>query len=279
MTVIQLTGGGKSVDPSEGWQPNADMVAFKKICEEDLVTDKVLQMIPNNQTTTEIEVPPGCECRTSDGRYYYNGTYTHRWDRTKDIPAKHYSHNLRWVIIYYNDKVYDFNLLSNVIYFVIDGLTWSNDVNHLTSLEYFDIINENQFANTNAYETFKGCYSLEAIPRGFNTRYCESLGDTFMYCNKLKYIPILDCYNVNEEGNTDYLFYNAASLEYVTILNIATSFDISDCVKLSRDVIVNNIFRHLGYGGGKTITLGSTLLNKLTAADKAIATKAQWTLR
>lgn len=57
-------------EKAESWQPDADMVWAKSVCKNDVQEGfqcKVLQMINNSETTTNIVVPSDGAVKTSDG--------------------------------------------------------------------------------------------------------------------------------------------------------------------------------------------------------------------
>ena len=74
-------------------------------------------------------------------------------------------------------------------------------------------------------------------------------------------------------------FASASYLEYIRFEGvIQNDIDFSSCPKLTHDSIMD-IIGHLGsVSAQRTLTIGTTNLNKLTTEEKAIATQKGWTL-
>ena len=129
---------------------------------------------------------------------------------------------------------------------------------------------------TSMYAMFRNCTSLTAIPQ-LDTSKVTDMSATFNNCTSLTTIPQLDTSKVTDMSD---MFYNCISLTKISMLNINARLDISDCTKMTREAIVEvlNNLKDLTGLISKTLTLGSTLLGKLTDEDKAIATNKNWTL-
>lgn len=102
----------------------------------------------------------------------------------------------------------------------------------------------------------------------------------FNGCNNLVTIPLLVV--VETSAFSASTWTGCTKLENLTIEGvIGNNLPISSCTKLSHDSLMS-IIEHLkdyaGSGTTHTVTLGTTNLNKLTAAEKKIATDKGWTL-
>ena len=124
-----------------------------------------------------------------------------------------------------------------------------------------------------ANNTIEEVYNMKVI----GTRYGQFEG-----CHSIRIIKGLDlsqCNNDKQMFNT----YGGINLEVFEVTGLKYSLDISNCVKLPREQLVK-LFREglvdtteSGLGT-QTLTIGTTLMNKLTAEDKKIATDKGWTL-
>lgn len=151
---------------------------------------------------------------------------------------------------------------------------------------YFDLSKcqiTTQSAGTGGYyATFRGneYSSLEVIedigmqPGGYY--------QTFRYQQKLRTIEVL---RVLENTKFDSAFYQCGSLENLTIEGTIgqNNFNVSWSTKLSHDSLMSIITALKDYstdtsGTQWVVTLGTTNLNKLTDAEKAMATQKGWTL-
>ena len=129
---------------------------------------------------------------------------------------------------------------------------------------------------TNMDDMFEGCSKLTSIPE-LDTSNVTSMFYMFAYCNNLTSIPALNTSNVTNMGS---MFYNCTNIEQIHMINIGTNLDISPCTKMERDALLEvlNNLKDLTGTTNATLTLGSTLLAKLTDEDKLIATNKNWTL-
>ena len=99
----------------------------------------------------------------------------------------------------------------------------------------------------------------------------------FNNCRDLTTVPSLDTSNVTD---MNYMFSYCIDLTKISMLNIGASFDIHWSTKMTREALLEVLgnLKDLTGQTSKTLTLGSTLLNKLTEEDKLIATNKNWTL-
>ena len=123
---------------------------------------------------------------------------------------------------------------------------------------------------------FAHCYSLTSIPQ-MDTHSVTDMEGMFAYCLSLTSIPRLDTSNVTTMYE---MFYNCPSLTTLGgLTNLKLDLDLSTCPKLTHDSLMNVINEAADVTADpKTLTLGSTNLNKLTDEEKAIATNKGWTL-
>ena len=130
---------------------------------------------------------------------------------------------------------------------------------------------------TNMYRMFNGCSSLTTIPL-LNTSNVTDMEYMFNGCTWLTSIPQIDTTNVT---SMEYIFSGCKSLKYLggfKNLSISvTSYFLEQCPKLTVESLMN-VINNLATVSGKTLSFGSTNLNKLTAEQIAIATNKGWTL-
>ena len=126
---------------------------------------------------------------------------------------------------------------------------------------------------TDMRSMFYNCYSLNEVPL-FNTSNVTYMRSMFYNCYSLKTIKSLDLNNVKDSGNA---FSGCVNLTNITLKNIGCDLDLSASTNYSQETLVG-ILNNLKTIDGKTLTLGSTNLAKLTTEQKAIATNKGWTL-
>ena len=148
---------------------------------------------------------------------------------------------------------------------------------------------------------FSDCSSLTSIPL-LNTSKVTRMDYMFSYCRSLTTIPPLDTSNVTI---MDSIFYGCISLYSIPLIdtsNVTTMFGgvygcssltylggfknlsisvksnfLEQCPNLTVESLMN-VINNLARVSGKTLSFGSTNLNKLTSEQKAIATNKGWTL-
>lgn len=134
---------------------------------------------------------------------------------------------------------------------------------------------------------FRGCTSLTTIPQ-LDTSQMQHIYGMFMECSGLKSLPLLDFSNI---GDTVELFdipssSNEQPYPDLTDLggfkNLRVKLNLSGMPNLTVQSlmnVINNLKNLNGTGlSPKTLTLGTTNLNKLTAEQKAVATNKGWVL-
>ena len=133
---------------------------------------------------------------------------------------------------------------------------------------------------TNMSTMFSGCKNLTNIPQ-LDTSKVTDMSYMFENCSFLNSIPKLDATSLT---NTSSMFGSSwSSLNNFTdfggLTNLKVNLNLSPCPKLTHDSLMNVINEASDVTASpKTLTLGSTNLNKLTDEEKAIATNKGWTL-
>lgn len=129
---------------------------------------------------------------------------------------------------------------------------------------------------TNMHSMFDSCSSLTTIPL-LDTSNVTDMETMFYSCRKLTTIPAL---NVSNVTNMRDIFGYCSNLEEVHMININANLKISVSTKFTREALVEIIgnLKPQTSGTTKTLTMGSTNLEKLTDADKKVATDKGWTL-
>ena len=143
----------------------------------------------------------------------------------------------------------------------------------LTSIPQIDLSKGTNFSGM-----FYSCKALTSIPQ-LNTSNGSSFYNMFYNCSALISIPQLDASN-GVNSLYDMFRYCSALTDFGGLLNAKKSFSLSDCYKLTHQSLLNvlNGLYDLTGSTSQTLTLGGTNLNKLTAAEKAIATNKNWVL-
>lgn len=109
----------------------------------------------------------------------------------------------------------------------------------------------------------------------FNTSKVTNMSNMFWGCKGVTEIPAFDVSNVT---NFKDMFQHAPDITTIHMTGIKADLDISSCTLMEREALVE-LLNNLGtVTTTQTLTLGSTLLAKLTEDDKAIATNKGWTL-
>lgn len=159
-----------------------------------------------------------------------------------------------------------------------------------SSLTSLDLSSFDTSKVTNMLQMFSNCTSLTSVDvSGFDTSSVENMGSAFYNCSALQALD-LRSWKATAVTDTSYMFFNSTSLGTLiggnTGLNekvlegLAVNLDLSTNKKLDYPSIraVINGLATLDEGVSRTLTLGATLLGKLTDDDKKIATDKGWTL-
>ena len=146
--------------------------------------------------------------------------------------------------------------------------TWS-DCEYLTNVPILPTLTTTHFTYT-----WSGCISLLTIPP-FNFGSAVDISGCFNDCMSLTTLPYMNLASVTNATNA------WAGCINLTILGgfgaISTDFSLSDSTLLTVDSLMN-VINQAGTVTGKTMTLGSENLAKLTDEQKAVATNKGWTL-
>lgn len=149
-----------------------------------------------------------------------------------------------------------------------------------TALAKIPLIDTSKVENMS--NMFSNCYALETIPV-LNTSNAVSVESMFSMCPKIDNLPLLDFTNVGNASN--FLGYNWDTNMAITNLagfhNLRINFDVSNCVNLTAESLMNiiNEALDLSVGGWTcTLTFGATNIEKLTEDQIAIATAKGWTI-
>lgn len=152
------------------------------------------------------------------------------------------------------------------------GTNFSNTWRFCKSLTSFPQLDTSK--GTNFSSAWQNCVSLTEFP-ALDLSKGTNFSNAWYWCSSLTTMPALDLSN-----GTD--FYNAwFYCEKLTNLGgfgaISADFDLSTSTLLTVDSLMN-IINQAATVTGKTMTLGSTNLAKLTDEQKAVATSKGWTL-
>ena len=140
------------------------------------------------------------------------------------------------------------------------------------SLTEFPLLDTSR--GTDFWFAWNGCSNLTSFPQ-LDLSSGTNFGYAWANCSKLTSLPALDL------SNGTSFWYTWDYCKTLTNLGgfsaIKESFDLSTCTKLTVDSIMN-VINQAATVTGKTMTLGSENLAKLTDEQKAVATNKGWTL-
>ena len=104
------------------------------------------------------------------------------------------------------------------------------------------------------------------------------MGNMFEGCKSLTSVPLFDTSKVTNMGSTFRFCDSLTTLGGFTELKV--DLDLSSCPLLTKESILNVFNKAANVKSSpKTLTIGITNLNKLTSAEKAIATNKGWVLK
>lgn len=173
------------------------------------------------------------------------------------------------------------------------------------SLTSLDLSSFNTSKVTDMDGMFSNCSNLTTINgiSNFDTSNVNFISSMFHSCSKLTELD-LSSWNFDNVTNMMSMFYGCSSLtslnmsncdvsnvtsmvmmldgcsslvDFQAPKNISADLKLSTCTSLSHDSLMS-IINNLSTVTGKTLTLGSTNLAKLTDEEKAIATNKGWTV-
>ena len=134
---------------------------------------------------------------------------------------------------------------------------------------------------TNMKIMFNGCSSLTSFPQ-LDTSNVTNMSYMFDSCRSLTVIPRLDATSLTRASSMFGIYYNSLDkfTDFGGLTNLKVDLDLTPCIALTKESLLN-VFNEAAdvTASPKTLTLGSTNLNKLTDEDKAIATNKGWTLK
>lgn len=139
---------------------------------------------------------------------------------------------------------------------------------------------ELDFSNTSGENNYIFTNSLFTRLGVINTTSMSTISQTFMNAKAVT----IDKLILKEDGTQNFVatFTGAWQLENITIEGkIGQDVIFNNCTKLTHDSlmsIINALYNYSGTSTTKTLTLGTTNLEKLTDAEKAIATQKGWSL-
>ena len=154
---------------------------------------------------------------------------------------------------------------------VTDMTYMFNSCESLTAVPTFDTSNV-----TSMKYMFSSCRNLTTIPQ-LDTGKVTDMSFMFGSCGSLITVPALDTSKVTNMSN---MFNNCKNIEEIHMVNIGANLDIHWSTKMTHEALLEVLsnLKDLTGSTSKKLTLGSTLLTKLTDDDKAIATNKNWTL-
>lgn len=146
------------------------------------------------------------------------------------------------------------------------------------------------FEVTNTSQMFLNCINLKTI-QPIYTYYVTDMRGMFFNCPKLESLPMLNCANATDVANmfgtsdshNTRPYPNLTDLGGFQYLKVSLSGldGMPNLTVQSLMNVINNLYDFVGNGSTttRTLTLGTTNLNKLTAEQKAVATNKGWVLK
>ena len=154
-TIFQITK-----QPSDEWQPDADMIWARNVCENDTQEGsfqygKFLTMTDSESSTTVITIPTSGAVKTSDGSYYTYATsgssVTHTWDDTNARQSEVGNYKVRWLIYYFDMDNVKLDVPIRTLYVCCNGaikIRMSSNYQYSAFaplLKYIELINGSYF--------------------------------------------------------------------------------------------------------------------------------------
>lgn len=158
------------------------------------------------------------------------------------------------------------------------NLKWAFDGCY--KMESFNLINTGGVKEWNG--AFRDCKSLKHGPK-LDTSSAQNVSQMFSGCPSLESLPLYDFGNVT---STSDMFGPGNSNKLTDLggfMNLKSSLNLSGLPNLTVQSlmnVINNLYDFVGNGVPimRTLTLGTTNLNKLTDEQKAVATNKRWVL-
>lgn len=159
-----------------------------------------------------------------------------------------------------------------------------------TPVDFVEFLGDNNIIIEQPYSSFKNYIPAEIYTfyyaRGITRLPKIQLGTnmpqyTFYYCSNL--VTIDELYITSGVNKINFIFGYCSNLENVKFTGVMqrNGLDLSPCPKLTYESImslINILHNYSGTTTTRTLTLGTTNLNKLTDEEKAIAINRGWTL-
>lgn len=171
------------------------------------------------------------------------------------------------------DGIYAYANVTTTPFYRFDNLnslmnTW-HDCQYLTNVPHFNTENVTDFSYT-----WAGCWSLLTIPP-LNFKSATNIYQCFNGCHSLTSLPYMNLASVTDTTNA------WSGCDNLTTLGgfgaISADIDLSASPNLTVESIMN-VINQAATVTGKTMTFGIENLDKLTDAQKAVATNKGWTL-
>ena len=225
-----------------------------------------------NYATASVNVQPSNNYSYFDGVVDVEGLRAIGWD---DASIGMYRDNDRHYAWQNSDYIVsEENKALNGVIVNSTSISSNKDNPNFKYCPFFDTTNV-----TNMGNMFYNCRSLTSIPL-LDTSKVQDMNNMFSGCNSLTSIPLLDTTN---STNMSY-FFGFDNLNNLTYLggfkNLSISINsyfLERCPNLTVESLMN-VINNLATVSGKSLSIGSTNLNKLTAEQIAIATNKGWTL-
>ncbi|MDR0295983.1 MAG: leucine-rich repeat domain-containing protein [Prevotellaceae bacterium] len=254
--------------------------------------------------------------RTSDGCVYAasEDSFIHTFDLTKDKPCAN-GYRTRWIMVYSADKSVVCNLKNadnNYSVYIYAGGSSLSSITAIKSIAVGETYNSNKlleafvlgnyaqlepnavviyaFLNCSSLQradilgskiistgAFQGCNSLTSIKLGSGTTTIQN--GTFLYCASLKSININDSTIATIASSN--IFNGCETLmAFITQDNFTApaNLNLSACLKFPENSAIDLFNRLAPVATARTITFGSTLLNRWSPTTKQIATDKGYTL-
>jgi len=128
---------------------------------------------------------------------------------------------------------------------------------------------------TNMSNMFRDCYALKSAPDTLGTSNATTVGNLFNTCYALVSVP--DMLDLSSATTVSDAFYRCPWVKSFKIHGLKVSLSLSASPFFTHADLLYTI-QNLQSVSGQTLTLGATNLDKLSPAERAIATGKGWTL-
>ena len=154
----------------------------------------------------------------------------------------------------------------------------SNIFSNCRALTSVDVSNWNTSKIKNTSTMFSDCQSLTSLDLSkWDTSSVTNMNSMFSACRSLTSLDLSNC-DIRNVTSMSSMFYGCRALTSLdSMQNIRVSLSLSSTI-LDQTSLVDVINNLSIVNATQTLTLGTTLLNKLTSEQKAIATNKGWSL-